>query len=115
MQLLVAVVNQEEKVAEVLSGFLELGITGATVVDSVGMGRLLRNEAPIFADVEAIAAPSRPRNQTVFSVIDDDAKVDAAIALLQDVCGDFGEPGRGLVFTVPVSRALGLAREIGGG
>jgi len=115
VQLLIAVINQEEKLEEVLAGFLELGVTGATVVESEGMGRLLRDEVPIFAGLDEFGAGrSRPRNQTLFSVIDDDAKVERAVALLAEVCG-FGQPGRGIVFTVPVNRAVGLSPEIGDG
>ncbi|HUF49450.1 MAG TPA: hypothetical protein VMN60_01370 [Longimicrobiales bacterium] len=36
MQLLIAVINQEEKLDEILAGFLDLGITGATVIRSEG-------------------------------------------------------------------------------
>ena len=49
MQLLIAVINQEELLDEILAGFLELGITGATVLRSEGMGRLLAHDIPIFA------------------------------------------------------------------
>lgn len=115
MQLLIAVINQEEKVEEVLSGFLEIGITGATVVGSEGMGRLLSTEVPIFAGLEAFARRTRPRNQTVFSVIDGDEKVERAFALLQEVCGSLDEPATGIAFTVPVSRVVGLKPELSGG
>jgi nitrogen regulatory protein P-II 1 len=113
MQLLVAVINHEEKVDDVLAGFVELGITGATVVSTEGMGHVLSQDVPIFAGVRALSQRSRPTNQTVFSVIDD-ALVDAAIALIQDVCGDLDSPGAGIVFTVPVSRVVGLAPELEG-
>ncbi|HEX5725753.1 MAG TPA: P-II family nitrogen regulator [Longimicrobiaceae bacterium] len=113
MQLLVAVINQEEKLEEILAGFMELGVTGATLIHSEGMGRLLASEVPIFAGVEALSAHTRPRNQTLFSVIDDDAKVERVIALLQEVCGGLEQPGTGFVFTVPVTRVVGLAQELG--
>jgi nitrogen regulatory protein PII len=111
VQLLVAVINEEERLEEVLSGFLELGVTGATVLGSEGMGRLLASENPIFAGLEALRR-SRPRNQTLFSVMDD-AKVEPVIALIREVCGDLDQGATGIVFTVPVSRVVGLAREIG--
>jgi len=114
VQLLIAVINQEEKVEEVLSGFLEIGITGATVIGSEGMGRLLSTEVPIFAGLEAFAR-TRPRNQTVFSVIDDAGKVDRALALLQEVCGSLDQPATGIAFTVPVTRVIGLKPELSGG
>ena len=114
MQLLIAVINQEEKLEDVLSGFLEIGITGATVIGSEGMGRLLASEVPIFAGLASLARRTRPRNQTLFSVLDDD-KVDAALALLQEVCGDFAQPATGIVVTLPVNRVLGLKAELADG
>ena len=114
MQLLIAVINQEERMEEILSGFLEIGITGATLISTEGMGRLLASEVPIFAGLQALAGRTRPRNQTLFSVLDDD-KVDRALALLQEVCGDFAQPATGIVVTLPVNRVLGLKAELADG
>lgn len=111
MQLLIAVINHEEKLDDILAGFIELGVTGATVVASEGMGHVLSQDVPIFAGVRSLMIRSRPTNQTVFSVVDD-AKVDAAIAMIQEVCGALDEPGAGIVFAVPVSRVVGLAPEL---
>ena len=112
MQLLIAVINQEEKVDEVLSGMIELGVTGATVIGSEGMGRLLSHDVPIFAGLAALASNSRPQNQTIFSVIRDE-KVEGVMRLLQEVCGDFNNPATGIALTLPVSRVMGLADELG--
>ncbi|HEV3049530.1 MAG TPA: hypothetical protein VGX50_04440 [Longimicrobium sp.] len=115
MQLLIAVINQEERMEEILSGFLEIGITGATLISTEGMGRLLASEVPIFAGLQALAGRTRPRNQTLFSVIDGDEKVERALALLQEVCGSFDNPATGIAFTVPVNRVVGLKPEMSGG
>ena len=112
MQLLIAVINEEEKLDEILSGLVELGVTGATIINSEGMGRVLSHDIPIFAGLEALASRSRPQNQTIFSVIRDE-KVDAVIALLQEICGDFDNGGTGIVMTVPLTRVVGLAKELG--
>ncbi len=113
MQLLIAVINAEEKMDEILSAFLEVGITGATLIDSEGMGRVVSRDVPIFAGLEDLAARSRPRNQTIFSVIKEEEKVDQVIALLQEICGSLTNPATGIVFTVPVARVVGLAPELG--
>ena len=112
MQLLIAVINQEEKLDEILAGFLGLGITGATVIRSEGMGRLLAHDVPIFAGLHALVERTRPQNQTIFSVIREQAKVDGAIALLQQICGDLNDPATGIAFTLPVNRVVGLAPEL---
>jgi nitrogen regulatory protein PII len=113
MQVLVAVINHEECIDSVLAGFVELGITGATVFDSKGMGRLLSREMPIFAGVRGLVERSRPANRTLFCVVDD-GKVDDAIAMIQDSCGSMSDPGVGIIFTLPVSRVVGLAPELDG-
>jgi nitrogen regulatory protein PII len=111
MQLLFAVINHEELVDDILAGFIELGITGATVLESKGMGRVLSREVPIFAGLRTLAAASRPANRTIFCLADD-AKIDAAISLIQEVCGNLDAPGAGIVFTLPVGRVVGLAPEL---
>lgn len=112
MQLLLCVINQENKLDDILSGFLELGITGATVINSEGMGRVLSHDIPIFAGLQTLISRARPQNQTIFSVMDDE-KIDGAIALLQEICGLGQEPATGIVFTIPVGRVVGLAPELG--
>lgn len=114
MHLLIAVVNDPDKVDEILSGYLELGITGSTILSSEGMGRVLSHDIPIFAGLQTLISRSRPQNRTIFSVIDED-KVNAAIELLQEVCGDLTAPATGIAFTLPLDRVVGLAPELGDG
>ncbi|NIN11572.1 MAG: hypothetical protein GTN62_08720 [Gemmatimonadales bacterium] len=113
MELLVCVINREEKLADILSGFLELGVTGATVISSEGMGRLVKKDLPVFAGLQTVLSGTRPHNTTIFSVIESKEKLEAAVKLIRDTCGDLGSPGTGIVFTVPVSQVVGLAPELG--
>lgn len=111
MQLLVAIINHVEQVDDILAGFVELGITGATILNSEGMGHVLSQDVPIFAGLRSLTARSRPSNQTVLSVVQDD-KVEPAIALIHEVCGDLESPGAGIVFSLPITRVVGLAPEL---
>jgi nitrogen regulatory protein P-II 1 len=113
VQLLIAVVNQEEKLDAILSGMVELGVTGATIISSEGMGRVLSHDIPIFAGLEALASRSRPQNQTIFSVIREEEKVEGVLKLLKEICGDLESPATGIAFTIPVTRVVGLAPELG--
>ena len=111
-RLLVAVINDPEKLDEILSGFLELGVTGATVIQSEGMGRLLSHDIPIFAGLQTLISGSRPQNRMIFSVVPEPV-VDPALALLQDVCGNLASPATGIAFVLPVEQVVGLAPELG--
>jgi nitrogen regulatory protein PII len=112
MDLLVAVINHEDRIEEILRAFLEIGISGATVIDSHGMGRLLGGEMPDFAKLQTLVAGTRPKNQTLFSVIDDPDKTAAALEAIERVCGSFASPATGIAFTLPLTRVVGLAPSL---
>jgi nitrogen regulatory protein PII len=113
MQLLIVVVNREETLDDILSGFLELGITGATVIRSEGMGHVLASDVPLFAGLTELVTRTRPQNVTIFSVIREAEKVEAAIQLTQEVCGNLEQPATGILVVLPVSQAIGIAPELG--
>lgn len=108
MQLLVAVINDPQKLDEILAGLLELGVRGATVIASEGMGMRLAQDIPLFARLQIPIARSRPENRTIFSVVHEE-RVDAIMDLFQRVLGDLALAGTGIAFTVPLDRVVGLA------
>jgi nitrogen regulatory protein PII len=113
MVLLVYVCNQAEKLDEILEGFLEIGITGATVIDSVGMGQIISSEVPIFAGFRALFRGASSVNKTIISVVDERAKVDAARGIVEEAVGSLDVPGAGIFFTIPVADVKGLKPELG--
>ncbi len=111
MKLLVLILNKVEKLEEVLEGFLEVGVTGATIIESIGMGHIISQEVPIFAGLRFMFAGAKPHNKMIFSVITDD-KEEPAIKVLKKILGDLRQTGTGIVFTVPLDRVEGLKPEI---
>lgn len=107
MKLLVVILNRVEKLEEVLEAFVEVGISGATVIDSVGMGHILSEEVPIFLGLRFMFTGAKPHNKTIFSVINDE-KEEPAINVLQKILGDLNQPGTGVAFTLPIGRAEGI-------
>ena len=111
MEMLVAVLNRQEHVKPVLRGLLDLGISGATVLRSSGMGRTLSDEVPIFG--RQMIMGQDVFNTTIFSVIEEEELVSASIDVISRIVGDLNQPGTGFLFTVPVSRLVS-ARSRGG-
>ncbi len=107
MLLLLFVLNKEEHLDEILELFLELDISGATILDSVGMGRILAHDIPIFAGFRNLMQESRPGNKTIFTVVEE-AKVPLIEEGIQQICGALDEPGAGILITVPVAKIKGL-------
>lgn len=107
--LMVVVLNKEEFLDEVLSGFVEIGIGGATILDSTGMGRILTQDIPIFAGLQGMLSGGRPHNKTILSVVPDRKTYEAAVELIEDVCGDLQKQGSGIMFALELSAVNGLS------
>ena len=109
MKLLIFVLNKEEHLDEVLELFVELGVRGATVIDSVGMGRLLTHNIPIFAGFTSMMQDNRPFNKTIFTVIDESLLGDI-VKGIESIIGSLDEPGTGILMTSPLDSVHGLAK-----
>ena len=107
MILLVLILNKEEHLEEILELFVELGVSGATIIDSVGMGRILSHDIPIFAGFRSLMRGSRPYNKTIFSIVPEELVPDI-VEGVEKICGSLDEPGTGLIFTIPIDKVWGL-------
>ena len=97
MQLLCLILNETEKLNDLLFELEENGITGGTILDSTGMARMLydsKRDIPMFGSMYMLMNEGRPMNK--------DEKVDKAKSIIDKVC-DFNHPGVGVMFTLPVS------------
>ena len=107
MQYLVIVLNKSEILDEVLETFLELGISGATVLDSTGMGHIISRDIPIFAGFKNVFSVAQPNNKTIFTLVPDD-KVSFILDAIEQVTGSFEKQGVGIAFSLPVTTVRGL-------
>jgi len=110
MKLLILVLNKEEFTEQVLERFVELGVPGATIIDSIGMGRVLSQEIPIFAGFVDMMAGARPSNKTIFTIVSDEMVPEIEKGV-EDIIGSLDEPGTGILFSLPVDYVKGMARE----
>ncbi|GHT77882.1 hypothetical protein FACS1894130_03520 [Spirochaetia bacterium] len=108
MKLLVFVLNREEFLEEVMEAYLEAGVTGATILDSEGMGRFLTYEVPLFAGFKDFMKGNKPYNKTILSVIQDEEIIPQLRSLIEETVGPLSNPGTGIMFTLPVDWAAGL-------
>lgn len=111
MKLLVLVLNKEELLEDVLTAYVEAGIPGATILDSEGMGRFLTHNIPLFVDFNGFMQGNRPRNKTIFSIVQQEESLTTVKRLLHDICGGFSDPGTGILFTLPVDEVVGCSKH----
>lgn len=111
MYLLVDVLEQTEHLPGVLEGFAKIGVTGTTVLDSMGMGRILTlsgAKVPAIETIQEVLARGKPTNKTIFAVIRDEETMHKAIDVIRSFCGDLNEPGKGILFSFGLDHVEGL-------
>jgi hypothetical protein len=107
--LIVIILNDTSLLPELLKRWRDLGVAGTTILKSEGgfttetlLARLGLTGVGFSRDVH--------QQRTIFSLIDDEATLENAIAEAEDIVGGFDRPGRGLLFVLPVARTLGLQK-----
>jgi hypothetical protein len=108
MELLVLVLNKVELLDDVLSYHVEAGVSGATVIDSVGMGRIIAT-IPIFAGFRDLMVGNRPSNKTILAAVDS-SMVPELTEGIEKILGNISEPGTGLLLTLPINTLKGMGK-----
>lgn len=114
--LLVFVLDNLEQCTDVLDAWDEAGVSGVTILESTGLDRIrrsrgMRDDYPLLPSLRSLLTGQEMHHRTLFSVVDDEAVLERAIAATRRVVGDLAQPHTGLLFVVPVSRVLGLHRN----
>lgn len=115
MYVLFLVLNKTEYLDDILSAFMEIGVKGATILDSQGMASAIvydeEQHLPLFGSLKNFLNSSHPYNKTIFTVIESEHLVEKAVEAVHDVVGDICKPGVGLMFTVPIGKIYGMGHN----
>ncbi|MFC1852504.1 hypothetical protein ACFL27_20090 [candidate division CSSED10-310 bacterium] len=111
MYLLTAVINNEELMDDLITGWLDLGITGATIAETTGSLQLISQHIPIFAGFRALTSGGGSHNKTIFTTIEDKEVLDLAIEFLKRICLETGKSNQGIYFVTPVSQMGRLGHD----
>ena len=110
MRLVIIFLNKIEYLDDLLSAFIEVGIPGATVLDSVGMGHIISHDIPIFAGLRDTFSGSSPTNKTILVVVERDriAKIDE---VMKDITGYHMQTGVAKMVSVSLDELFGFEDE----
>jgi len=113
--LVVAILLDIQRCHDVIRTWEEAGVTGATILDSVGMrhvmGGAYRDDLPLMPSLRNLLEAGEFNHRTIFSVVADDLDVDDLIRRTEAVIGNLDEPHSGFLFVVPVTKVRGLKRN----
>lgn len=114
MKLLFFVLEQNDKLDDVLVSLTDHGIVGATVLEGKGMMKLLaehdEGEVPVFGAIRHYLNPDRVKRTLIFMGIQDE-QLEIAVQAIEDVVGNLNEKDTGVIFSVPVDFAKGLYND----
>src|SRR6056297_1644971 len=105
MYLLVNVLEHTDRLPVLLEEFVKIGVTGSTILDSIGMGRILlesETDTPVIKVIKEALAKKSSTNKTIFAVIPNKQTLDKAINVVKSISGDLNKPGKGILFTLPL-------------
>ncbi len=116
MYLVLLVLNDPDKLEDLLIAWEETGVQGATVLFSTGLGRIRtmeawRDDMPLIPSLKDFYELPENMNRTVFTVVKDEAWVDAIVSATKMVIGDLDESKTGLLLVLPVARAYGVNKK----
>ena len=111
MKLFVFVLNNEEFLEDVIQAYIEGGVTGATILDSEGMGRFLTYNIPLFAGFKEFMKGNRPYNKTILSVVKNQEVIDRIKVLVESIIGPLEDAGNGIMFSIDIDWASGLIKD----
>ena len=113
--LVVFVLDDPDRCRDVLDAWEASGAPGVTILDSSGLGRVrragIRDDVPLMPSLSDLFRRQVEHHLTLFSVVKDQAQVDAIAEATQAVIGELDRGHTGLLFVVPVGQVYGLHKK----
>jgi len=116
MLMVLLVINDPEKLKDVLEAWESAGVPGITVLHSTGLGKLrqdscLWDDLPLLPNIEDFFEREELHSRTVFSVVPNEEMADRLVHVTEKLIGDFKQPETGLLVIMPLIKVYGLEKE----
>ncbi len=113
MLMVLFVLQETEKLDDLLDAWEEAGAPGITVLPSIGLvdfkeKRALREDFPIIPNLEDMVESPQNHTRTLFSIVKSEAIADAIYEATIKLVGELDRPKSGIFVVLPVSKAYGI-------
>lgn len=107
MYMIMLVLDDPGKLDKVLEAWAEVGVRGATIVESTGMHRRVRQHIPMRYAFQDTSLQERG-NYTLFVIVPDEDLVAACLQATESMVGDLDEPNTGVFSAWPLTTVKGV-------
>lgn len=109
-KMVILVLADGSKATATLEVWARVGVTGATILDSSGIGQQLagHDDLPLIPSIRAVLRTQEHTHRTIFSVIPDTFNIPELIRATEVVTGPLAAPHTGILIVLPVLEAYGL-------
>jgi nitrogen PTS system EIIA component len=104
-KLLMLVIKEEQYYDDILEFFIEIGIKGATAIESANMSRLL-SDVPLFADFLNFLGEPTEYTKTIFTVIHED-EISMIMDGIEEITGDLENHTGAMVMVIDLFMVKG--------
>ncbi|HLF01110.1 MAG TPA: hypothetical protein VI547_03990 [Anaerolineales bacterium] len=111
-QLVMLIMDDPSKSDDVAAAWIEVGVTGASSIDTYGTGHLwpgeTRDDLPLIPSLADLIQGRHEQNRLLFSLVRDDFDVERLVAATETILGPLNDPDTGIMFTLPLGQVWGL-------
>src|SRR3970282_2049155 len=116
MYLILFVLNEPDRLEDLLIAWEENGVQGATVLFSTGLGRIRqldgwRDDMPLIPSLRDFYEVPENMNRTIFTPVNDERDLEAVLTATKSVIGDLDQQETGLLLVLPVAQAYGVNKR----
>lgn len=113
--MVVLVLDNVDRLEDVLAAWWEAGAPGITILESSGVARYFArhgvpDDLPIFPSLSSFMAHRETHHRTLFAVLPDGFVVERLFDATEAVLGSLSQPDNGIMFALPILHARGHQR-----
>ena len=114
MYLILFVLNDPDKLDNIVEAWEQAGVSGVTVLTSTGLERMragIRDDLPLMPGLDDFYKRGEEFHRTIFTVVKNDKLVKKVVAATESIVGDMNEPNSGVLIVLPTAQVYGLDRK----
>jgi hypothetical protein len=116
MYLILFVLDNPDKLEDLLNAWEKAGTGGATVLVSTGLNRVLnggiRDDIPLMPGLDDFYKRVEDYHRTLFTIVKDDEMLNKIVEATQSVVGDLNQPNTGILVVLPTAQVYGLEKNL---